>query len=160
MAEGQDSQAQANRGIFVGGRTRALLNAMTYFENKRMRGGRAGRALNLGMSNNRGVTRQEVGPPCGRAHTLSTLVPGLGGLSSWRGRGRGLPLPTPTTPPTTPPRPLGRGFPLPSPPTSPLPLGDCSSPMRCPDAPHRQPHTMPHCLQPHGRFPLHPLCFE
>ena len=77
MAEGRDSQAQVNRGIFVGGRARALLNAMTYFKNERMRRGRAGRALDLGVNNNRGVTRQEVGPPCGRSHTLNTLVPGL-----------------------------------------------------------------------------------
>ena len=101
MAEGQDSQA--NRGIFVGGRARALLNAMAYFEKKRVGRGRAGRAPNLGMNNNRGVTRQEVGPPCGRAHALSTLVPRPGDLSSWRGRGGGLSLPTPTTPPSTPP---------------------------------------------------------
>ena len=87
MAEGRDSQV--NRGIFAGGRARALLNAMTYFENERMRRGRAGRAPNLGVNNNRGVTRQEVGLPHGRAHALSTLVPRPGGLSSWRGRGSG-----------------------------------------------------------------------
>ena len=80
MAEGQDSQD--NRGIFVGGRARALLIAMAYFENERVRTGREGRAPNLSISNNRGMTSQEVGPTCGRAHALSTLVPGLGGLSS------------------------------------------------------------------------------
>ena len=104
MAEGQGSQTQ--RGIFVGGRARALLNAMVYFENERVGRGRAGRGPNLRINNDnneRGVTRQEVGLPCGRAHTLSTLIPGPGGLSSWRGRGRGLSLPTPTTPPSTPP---------------------------------------------------------
>ena len=57
MAEGRDSQAQANRGIFVGGRARVVLNAMTYFENERMRRGRAGRVQNLNVNNNRGVTR-------------------------------------------------------------------------------------------------------
>ena len=72
-----------SRGIFVGGRASALLNAMAYFENERNRGrGRAGRAPpNLGIrifSDNRGTTRQEVGPPHGRAHALNTLVPGLG----------------------------------------------------------------------------------
>ena len=102
-----------------------------------------------------------MGLPHGRAHTLSTLIPGLGGLSSWRGRGRGLSLPTPTTPPSTPPQPLGRGFPLPSPPDSPPPLEDCSPPMRHQEAPLRQPHTMPCCLQPHGRFPApHPYAFN
>ena len=125
-----------------------------------MRRGRAGRAPNLSINNNRGVTRQEVGPLYGRAHALSNLVPGLGGFLSWRGKGRGLSLPTPTTPPSTPPQPLDRGFPLPSPPTSPPPLEDCSPPMRCQEAPLRQPHTMSHCLQPHGRFPPQPpmLC--
>ena len=104
MAEGQGSQA--SRGIFVGGRARALLNAMAYFENKRVGRGRAGRAINLRINNNsinEGVTREEVGLPCGRAHALSMLMPRLGSLSSWRGRGRGLSLPTPTTPPSTPP---------------------------------------------------------
>ena len=80
MDKGRDSQM--NRGIFVGGRARVLLNAMTYFENERMRRGRAGRAPNLDMNNNRGVTRQKAGPPHGRAHALSTLVPRLGGLLS------------------------------------------------------------------------------
>ena len=78
MAEGQDSQE--NRGIFVGGRARVLLNTLAYFENERVGRGRAGRAPNLGINNNRGVTRQEMGPPNGRAHALSTLVPRLGGL--------------------------------------------------------------------------------
>ena len=177
MAEGQDSQE--NREIFVGGRARVLLNAMVYFENKRVGRGGAGRTPNLSISNNRGMTRWEVGPPCGRAHALSTLVPGPGGLSSLRGRGRGLSLPTPTTPlstppsparsrrgrglslqtPTTPPHPLGRGFPSSSPPISPPPLEDCSPPMRCQETPLRQPHSMPCCLQPHGSFPSPPLCF-
>ena len=76
MAEGQDSQE--NREIFVDGRARVLLNAMVYFENERVGRGRAGRTPNLSISNNRGVTRWEVGPPHGRAHALSTLVPGLG----------------------------------------------------------------------------------
>ena len=78
MAEGQDSVE--NRGIFVGGRARALLNAMAYFENERNKGrGRAGRTPpNLGISDNRGMTRQEVGPPCGRAHALNTLCLGWG----------------------------------------------------------------------------------
>ena len=121
VAEGRDSQV--NRGIFVGRRARALLNAMTYFENERMRRGRASRAPNLGMNNNRGVTRQEVGPPHGRAHALSTLVSRPGGPSSWRGRGIGLSLPTPTTPPSTPLRPVrsrrGRGLSLQTPTTPP-----------------------------------------
>ena len=153
MSEGQGSQA--NRGIFVGGRTRALLNARAYFENKRVGRGRAGRAPNVRNNNNRGVVRCKMGPPCGRAHTLNTLVPRLGGLLSWRGRGRGLSLPTPTTPPSTPPRPirsrrgrglslqipttppqpLGRGFPSSSPPTSAPPLEDCSPPMRHQEVP-------------------------
>ena len=131
---------------------------MTYFENERMRTGGSGRAPNLGMISNRGVTRQEVGPPHGRAHALSTLVPRPGGLIKER-EGRGLSLPTPTTPPATPPGPLGRGFPLPSTPTSPPPLEYCSPPMRHHEAPLRQPHTMPCCLQPHGRFPTHHLCY-
>ena len=102
MTEGQDPIE--NRGIFVGGRARALLNAMAYFDNERNRGrGKVGRAPPIRtFSNNRETTRQEVGPPCGRAHTLNTLVPGVGGLPSWRGRGRGLSLPTPSTPPSTP----------------------------------------------------------
>ena len=45
MAEGQGSQA--NRGIFVGSRARALLNAMAYIQNKRVGRGRAGRAPKL-----------------------------------------------------------------------------------------------------------------
>ena len=126
-----------------------------YFENERVGRGSAGRTPNLSININRGMTRWEVGPLHGRAHPLSTLMPGPGCLSSWRGRGggRGLSLPTPTTPPstppspvrsrrgrglslqtpTTPPHPLGRGFPSsspPSPPTSPPPLEDCSPPMR------------------------------
>ena len=102
MAEGQDPIE--SRGIFVGSRARALLNAMAYFDNERNRGrGRADRAPPIRIiSDNRGTTRQEVGPPHGRAHALNTLVPGVGGLSSWRGRGRGLSFPTPSTPPSTP----------------------------------------------------------
>ena len=81
MAEGRGSQTQ--RGIFVGGRARALLNAMAYFENERVGRGRAGRRPNLRVNNDnneRGVTRQEVGLPHGRAHALRTLIPGPGGL--------------------------------------------------------------------------------
>ena len=102
MAEGQDPIE--SRGIFVGGRARALLNAMAYFDNERNRGRRrAGMTPPIRIfSSNRGTTRQEVGPPCGRAHALNTLVPGVGGLLSWRGRDRGLSLPTPSTPPSTP----------------------------------------------------------
>ena len=98
MAEGQDPIE--SRGIFVGGRTWALLNAMAYFDNERNRGrGRAGRAPPIRTFSNNRETRQEVHPPHGRAHAL---VPGVGGLSSWRGRGRALSLLTSSTPPSTP----------------------------------------------------------
>ena len=109
MAAGQGFQTC--REIFVGGRARALSNAIAYFEN-----GRVGRSLNIRINNDnneRRVTGQEMGLPHGRAHTFNTLIPGLGGLSLWRGRGRGLSLPTPITPPSTPPQPLGTGFALP-----------------------------------------------
>ena len=92
MAEGRDSHE--NR-IFVGGRARLLLNAMAYFENERVGRVRAGRVGPQSFNTNRGVTRQEVGPPHGKAHALSTCIPRLGVLLSWRGRGRGLSLPTP-----------------------------------------------------------------
>ena len=128
MADGQG--LQTHREIFVGGRARALLNAIANFKSRRVGRGRVGRGPNLRINNDRGVTRQEVGTPHGRANALNTLVPGLGGLSSWRGRGRCLSFPIPTTPPSTPPQPLDRGFPLPYPPTSPPPLEDCSPPMR------------------------------
>ena len=77
MAEGQDFQAC--REIFVGGRARALLNAIAYFENERGQE-KAGRDPNLSNNNNNegGVTRQEMGLPCGRTHALRTLIPGLG----------------------------------------------------------------------------------
>ena len=101
MAEGQG--LQTHRGIFVSGRARALLNAIANFESGSVGRGRVGRGINLRINNDREVTRQEVGTPHGRAHALNTLVPGLGGLSSWRGRGRGLSLSIPTTPPSTPP---------------------------------------------------------
>ena len=100
MADGQDPIE--SRGIFVWGRARALLNAMAYFDNERNRGrGRAGRAPPIRIFGNNRGTRLEVGPSCGRAHALNTLVPGVGGLSSWRGRGRGISLPTPSTPLST-----------------------------------------------------------
>ena len=77
MAEGSGSQTQ--RGIFVGGRARALLNAIAYFKNERGQG-RAGRGPNLNNNNNEGgITRQVMHMPCGRDHALSTLIPGLGG---------------------------------------------------------------------------------
>ena len=51
---------------------------------------------------------QEVGQsqPHGRPQALDMLVPGLGGLSTWRGRGRGLFPPTPAIPQTCLPRPV------------------------------------------------------
>ena len=79
MAEGRGFQTC--REIFVGGRARALLNAIAYFENERVGRGRAGRGLNIRINNDdneRRVTRQEMGLPHGRAHTLNTLIPGLG----------------------------------------------------------------------------------
>ena len=76
MAEGWGSQA--NRGIFVGGRARALLNATAYFKNERVGRGRAGMGPNLRINNNTGVTSKEAGPPHGRAHALGMLVPGPG----------------------------------------------------------------------------------
>ena len=80
-------------------------------------------------------------------------MPEQGGLSSRKGRGRALSLSIPTTtPPSTPPQPIARGFPPSSLPDSPPPLEDCSPPRR----PLRQPHTMPHCLQPYGHFPAPP----
>ena len=99
MAEGQGFQAHGE--IFVGERARTMLNAIAYFENEWGQG-RAGRGP-YNNNNNRGVTRQEMGLQQGRAHPLNTLRPGLGSLSSWRGRGRGHSLPTPTTSPSTPP---------------------------------------------------------
>ena len=75
MAEGRGSQE--NR-IFVGGWARALLNAMAYFENERVGRGRAGRVGSQSFNTNRGVTRQEAGPPHGRAHALSAWMPRLG----------------------------------------------------------------------------------
>ena len=76
MAEGRGSQE--NRRVFVGGRARVLLNAMAYFENERVGRGRAGRMGPQSFNTNRGVTRQEAGPPCGRAYALSTWMPRLG----------------------------------------------------------------------------------
>ena len=90
---------------------------------------------------------------CGRAPALRALTPGPGGPTSWRGRGRGLSLLTPTTPPSTPHQSLGRGLPLPCSPDLSPPLEDYSPPRRHQEAPLRQPHTMPCCLQPHGRCP-------
>ena len=133
MAEGQDSKA--NREIVVGGRARALLNAIAYFENKRVGRGRVGRAPNLGMNNSRGVTRQEVGPPRGRAHALSTLVPRLGVFHHGEGDVEASLFQHPPHLHQPPPRPLGRGFPLPSPPTLPPSLEDGSPPMRHQEAP-------------------------
>ena len=113
-----------------------LLDAITYFENRRRRG-RAGMALPYSGIPHSGIfvehrNRQEAGQPHGRAQALAMLVSGLGGLSTWRGRGRGLSPPTPTTPQSTPPRPIGRGrdrgFPPPSPPTPPPPLEDLTHP--------------------------------
>ena len=69
MAEGQGFQV--HREIYVGGRARALLNAIAYFENEKLGRGRAGRGLNIRFSNDnneRRVTRQEMGLPHGRAH--------------------------------------------------------------------------------------------
>ena len=77
---------------------------MAYFKNERIGRGRAGRGPNLRINNNnnnRGVTRQEVGTPHGRAHALSTLVPGLGVFHHAEG-GAEASLPIPTTPPSSP----------------------------------------------------------
>ena len=130
-----------SRESFASGRARALIDAIAYFENQRNRGrGRAGmvplnqtRALSRNTSE---YSRWEEGYfPCGRAGALSTVEHQLGGLSARRGRGRGLSPPTPPTPP---------------------PLEDHSPPVRCHEAPPRQPHTMPFCLWPHGCFPSPP----
>ena len=112
---------QKHRGIFVGGRARALLSAIANFKGGSVGRGREGRGLNLRINNERGVTRQEVGTPLGRAHALNTGVWAGGSFIMEREGHRPL-SPNTTTPPSTPSQPLGRGFPLPSPPTSPPPL--------------------------------------
>ena len=128
---------------------------MAYFENKRQRG-RAGRGPILFPNNGLGrAVGHGRGLPYDRIPIPGIRMPELGGLSSRRGRGRALSIPT-ITPPSTPPQPIGRGFPPSSSPDSPSPLKDCSPPRRHQEAPLRQPHTMPHCLQPHGHFPAPP----
>ena len=142
---------------FTCGRARALIDAMAYFENQRIRG--RGRTINIGragivpLNQTRAFSRStsensrqdEDSFPCGRVGALSTIEHKPGGLSARRGRGRGLSPPTPTTPPQPAWRGRGRGLSPPSPPTPP-PLEDHSPPVRCHEACLRQPWTMPLCL--------------
>ena len=128
MAENRD--ILRSRGIFVGRRARALLNAMAYFENERPRG-RAGRGPILFPNNGLGrVVRQGRGLPLDRVPIPSIRMPETrGSLFQEREGQSSLSIPT-ITPLSTPPQPLGRGFPPSSSPDSPPPLEDCSPPRR------------------------------
>ena len=69
------------REIFVGGRPRALLNAIAYFKNERVGRGRVGRGLNIRFSNDnneRRMIRQVMRLPHAGDHNLNTLIPGPG----------------------------------------------------------------------------------
>ena len=148
MAEGRDPVEQKRR--FTDGSASMLLNAITDFENRRR--GRAGMTLpHFSVPNsNDNRNRQEVGHPHGRVQVLEMLVPGLGGLSSWRGRGRGL---SPPTPQSTPPRPVGgkrQRLPSSIPTNTSTTLRRSQTPVRHHETPLRQPQTMALCLCPMG----------
>ena len=96
MAEGNWSREHFERG-----RARALIDAITYLENKRSRGRRRAGIVPLNQTRtpNRNAHEnsrwEESQFPCGRAGASSTVEQRLGGLSARRGRGRGLSSPHP-----------------------------------------------------------------
>ena len=75
MAESQD--IPRSRNIFVGGKARALLGAIEYFESERCRG-RAGRGPITVHANSVGrIVGQDRGLPCGRVPIPGTRMPEL-----------------------------------------------------------------------------------
>ena len=156
---------------FLRGRARALIEAIEYFERRREEGLRssphqqgelASTPKNLTNRNIESTDtcgwREEGQIQRGRAG-----VPGMicnlrgrhmGGLSAWTGRGRGWGFfqnsPIQSTTPSAPPlfERRGRGRAL-----APPPLEDHPLVRRHQEGPLRHLHTLPQCLQPHGRFP-------